>query len=206
MAALTRARSSDAGFTAIELIIAIVILGIITLPLLSAFVLGIGTSSEANQRTQNSADAQLLSAYFESDVASSDTVNSSPSFTCGDSGTSVVTFDWDAGSGVHRYVAYLATVNTTASTDLGGTAWTLTRDYCTSPNGPVLTSYSLANTLNAVPQPTCDGATCGTSSTPSTVSMTISEFTRKGSNIPTCTSDTTCVNYTLQATRRVATS
>src|SRR5690349_12332048 len=64
----------ESGFTAIELVIATVILGIIMLPLASAFILSIGTTREANQRTQNSSDAQIFSTYFSTDVASADSV------------------------------------------------------------------------------------------------------------------------------------
>lgn len=210
-------RERDSGFTAIELIISTVILGIITLPLLSAFVLGIGTSAESNQRTLNSTDAQLLSTYFASDVASSDSVSvsrpltstSNAPFTCGLTADVAVSFDWVASPAVHRYVAYVVQHNTDAEADLigGGSVYKMSRVYCenNSGSGPVVTSYDLANTLTAEPQLKCDGALCptgdapsGISPAPSSVSLTITEYGRKASDPTT--------SYTLQGTRRVTTS
>src|SRR5438270_13768050 len=96
------------GFTLLELVIAVLILGIITLPLLSAFVLNLGATAEANQRTQDNSDAQLLSQSFERDVAAAENIAVSNPLTsttkapavCGGAGNVVVRFDWTASSGI----------------------------------------------------------------------------------------------------------
>jgi len=64
------ARHGDAGFTLIELIITIVIMGVITLPL-GNLVISYFTNTAATQaRLAGSHDAQIAAAYFAQDMAS----------------------------------------------------------------------------------------------------------------------------------------
>jgi len=95
----------DAGMTLVELLISIAILGLIIGPLVIAMYMGLSTAKAATGRTTDSTAAQLLSAYFPTDVESSDAVRTS-GFTCGGAQTAVE-FEWtDAGTGVKTDVEY----------------------------------------------------------------------------------------------------
>lgn len=63
---------SEAGFTLIELMMAIVILGIIIGPLTAGLIVGLRTSADTQNRLTGSNDAQMLSIYLPPDVQSAD--------------------------------------------------------------------------------------------------------------------------------------
>jgi prepilin-type N-terminal cleavage/methylation domain-containing protein len=88
--------NDDSGMTLIELLVSISVLGIIIGPITMSMLLGLLTTSGTKERISDSAAAQLISAYFVTDVESSNTVDTatgSPS--CGsDSGTVKVRFTW----------------------------------------------------------------------------------------------------------------
>jgi len=71
-ARFTRARAGrgrgEAGFTLVELVVTIAILGIVMTPLAAAFVFGLRTSEESNNRVANANDAELLAIFFPPDV------------------------------------------------------------------------------------------------------------------------------------------
>ncbi len=71
---MTTARSTDEGMTLVELLVAILVLGIIIAPLTMALVFGLGTTTATVQRTSDSSGAQLLSSYLVTDVHSADEV------------------------------------------------------------------------------------------------------------------------------------
>lgn len=65
----TRLRADDAGFTLIELIITIVIMGVITLPLANFMLAYLKNYTQTESRLSDSHDIQIATAYFSQDVA-----------------------------------------------------------------------------------------------------------------------------------------
>src|SRR5262249_47011121 len=89
-------RRNDGGFTLIELLIAIVLLGVIIVPLTGAMIDGLTTTTEAQNRLSESRSPLFTSAFFADDAESADpngiqVGGSSPA--CG-SGQNVVSFTW----------------------------------------------------------------------------------------------------------------
>ncbi|MEV4314362.1 prepilin-type N-terminal cleavage/methylation domain-containing protein [Actinocrispum sp. NPDC049592] len=67
---LRPAPEREAGFTLVELLIAIVIIGVITVPLANALMGSLRNTGETSNRLELSHDAQLTAAYFAKDVSS----------------------------------------------------------------------------------------------------------------------------------------
>lgn len=68
-----RGLRDDAGFTLVELLAAVAILGIVILPLTGGIILGLRTMNSTTNRYSSSNDAQVLSRYLPPDVQSSST-------------------------------------------------------------------------------------------------------------------------------------
>lgn len=62
-------RRDDAGFTLVELLMAIVILGVISAPLAGLIIAGLRQSASASARLQLSHDSQISATYFGQDVS-----------------------------------------------------------------------------------------------------------------------------------------
>jgi prepilin-type N-terminal cleavage/methylation domain-containing protein len=73
--ARTPPNESEAGFTLVELLITMTILGIIMSSIVAALVFGFKTQGDAGNRMALSHDEQLLSLYFPSDVQSADSIS-----------------------------------------------------------------------------------------------------------------------------------
>lgn len=99
---MARRIRDDAGMTLIELLISISVLGIIIGPITISMMLGLLSTNGTKERISDSAGAQLLSAYFVTDVESSKTVQAptsvAPSDCGGSSGNTIVRFKWIDGS------------------------------------------------------------------------------------------------------------
>lgn len=116
-AILRRLHRQSSGFTLIEVIASVVILGVIMVPLGTAMVVGFRTVFGIQERLANVADVQKLSTYFPQDVQSVDADGVNPA-TVEDEGickfnvgeASLITFRWDAdlGNGGQTVVRYLA--------------------------------------------------------------------------------------------------
>src|SRR4051794_18413504 len=67
------ARDDDSGFTLVELLVAIVILGAVVGAIAASFIVGLKTTDGTAERYRASHDAQLLSLYFPVDAQNSTT-------------------------------------------------------------------------------------------------------------------------------------
>ena len=197
MRALRDRFAGEDGFTAIEMVIAMLILGIILAPLLSSYVLGIGTVAQSNATTNDSADTQNLSSFFVNDVASAYRVSTASG--CGSD--TIVKFE--LGKALSNadpfYVAYGATRDTTAETNQNITPiYVLTRYTCNSSRG-IPNSTIVASELTSAPTLACAGlsvANCDTTSRrPTLVSLTVTEWGRNQTD--------TTYSFTISGTRRV---
>lgn len=188
----------DAGFTLVELLITISILGVITLPLGNLIIDYFRNSTQATQRFAASNDAQVANVYWQQDVGSLGVRSSSydaanhtfafqqsvnPTFPCATpaGSTQLVVIAWtqydvNDGSATPIAVDYVTQ----------GSGSTLVRLHCT---GTTLDSaLNLASGLTAVPS--CDFGTgafvaCSTGSgTPSVVSMRLSIADPGGNGTP----------------------
>lgn len=111
-----RGPGGDAGFTLVELIIAIVIIGVITVPLSNVVIGYLRNTDATTARLLESHDVQITSAYWAQDVASMGTRSTtnpyaltqsvetgvetgvaydSGLYPCGTAGTVIVRFAWD---------------------------------------------------------------------------------------------------------------
>jgi type II secretory pathway pseudopilin PulG len=168
---------SDDGFTVIELLIAMVLMILLLAPLATSFALGLGTTHATERDTVNSADAQILSAFFDIDVSSSKTVDVTSS--CGGSGT-VLALRWDDGG--QQEAAYVATLDPDRRTELQLSVpiYKLERVTCGSSPGTSV----VAHTLLAPPTVTCDGVLCSsTTTTPRRVTLRAQDSSNQQSDL-----------------------
>lgn len=158
----------EQGMTVIELLIAIMILGIIMAPLATAFVIGLQTTRGSELDAGNSADAQLIAGFWDIDVASAESVRTS-GITCG-AGTAIVQLTLRDAS-VLRYVTYQATLDIArkAELKLDTDVYTMERVICSDISGTVVEQHILSRTLRAVPTVACDEGVC--TSTPRRVEL-----------------------------------
>jgi hypothetical protein len=194
MKVVIRRLPPDTGFTTIELIISLLVLGLIVGPLTASFVLGIRTAQSVGGSETDSSDAQIAASYFEDDADSADTVSTAAS--CGGPNT-VVQFDWIDGA-VHRYAAYVYAPDASAAADLHvSTAYSLQRRYCEASSGPVVQTLRLARALSLVPVAHCDGGSCAAAPKPNTVTLDVTELPGRSTDL--------AYSFTLTGTRRVTT-
>ena len=107
-------RRQDEGFTLVELLMAITILGIITPVMVSAIVLGLKTTAATTSQLNASHSRQELAAFFTTDVQSAVTIadeSSTDTTTCMSSGETLVgRLSWTdidyTGASTARVVTY----------------------------------------------------------------------------------------------------
>ena len=86
---------NESGMTLIEMLIAMAVLGIIIGPITGSLVLGLGNMHGTTETTSDSFSAQLLSLYWERDVASSETLTlTAPGAGCSGEGRQWFKADW----------------------------------------------------------------------------------------------------------------
>ena len=123
----------DSGFTLIELIVAIAILGVIVVALGTGLVSILDNSNATTQRLTESHDAQIAASYFPNDVQSADvsgTVTSSDA-RCDQSGnTTVVRLAWTEYSVSGAISAYKLVVYSVEPSSGPGVAPLLRRRFC----------------------------------------------------------------------------
>ena len=186
---LRRARRDD-GFTLIELVLSVAILGIVSAALLGVVFQYLKTTTDTSARLNESTDQQFVSTYWQNDVSSlgrrtfdvasasfstaqSVFVGSAGPGGCGSSvGSVAVAFAWnefdvgvaapaDPWTSKSQEVAYVTVPN--------GSRFLLRRVRCSA--GVTRPPTTVAHNLTGVPTITCD-TTCGSTSLPNRVSMT----------------------------------
>lgn len=143
---------SESGFTLVEMLIAIVILGIIVVPITGALVVTLRTTDETSNRMVASNDAQLLSFWLPGDIQSTgnDTLNANvldddtvypPTVSTECSGrTNALRLEWvEQGASGSTYDAAYAVVQAASG------SWQLIRYFCVD-GGPA-TSHVVARNL-----------------------------------------------------------
>lgn len=207
--ASTRSNPSEDGFTLVEMVISILILGIILAPLLSSYVLGLGAATSTAQAVSNSSDAELVAGYFSADIAGATSVSPSDvTGTCGAGSTLIQTKSVDlaaTGTPPVTYVSYVLTATTPASA-LGlsaGSVDKLERVTCNAA-GAETGRQTLADTVKMTPPDApvllCDASTCTSGQKPQTVSLTLTEFEFEKLVPPT---PTVSYTFTVNGERRV---
>jgi prepilin-type N-terminal cleavage/methylation domain-containing protein len=177
------ARRDDAGFTLIELIIAIVILGIIIVPLTGAIIDGLTTTTNAQSRLSESRSPMFTSVWFADDAQSADSYSIPPSGPSCGGGTNVVSFTWTENSTLYRASYSIA---------VAGAKKTLTRTFCSPNSSPqVVTVAPVLGANLGCGQPACASVTPDSSNPVRAAAFTLTATTPNNENY-----------FTLSATRR----
>lgn len=205
--------ADDAGLTLLELIVAVVLMGVITLPLANFVIAYLRNYAQTESRMSDSHDMQISAAYFSQDVANVGLRNQSltplqsvwttgfPSGYCGSTlgGTPLLLLQWDdpawsAASGT--------AANAIDSASYVAVAGTLHRAAC---SGPTLVSDTVVvhdlvypDTTNPSPV-TCPttAASCLTQTPPAAINLQLSLK---------APADTAVSHVTLTGQRRQSTS
>ena len=184
----------DDGFTLIELLVAVIILGIITVPLSNVIIGFLRNTDATTGRLLASHDVQIASAYWAQDVASIGTHSTttpylltqsvetnvaynSSLYPCGTAGTTpTVTLAWDNFSvnpTTHAVTRTLVRVAYLVQTASGETQ--LHRLRCNG-SAVVVSDVSLAHDLDPTKPPAVTCATptdCSATTVPKTVTLTL---------------------------------
>ncbi|TNM50221.1 type II secretion system protein [Nocardioides albidus] len=203
-------RGRDAGFTLIELVVTVAILGVIAVVLLGVVIQYLKVSGTTQARLAESTDQQFISAYWQNDVSSlgrrtftpTDPSNPAPTAqsvyvgttgpsNCGATvGTVVVAFAWgEYPVNASVSTAWTPTAQEVTYVRVGSSApYSLKRVRCK--DGVEGAPLTVAHNLTGTPTITCD-ATCTAGSPPNRVSM---EFTVRDPSEPASTGYTTTVS------------
>jgi prepilin-type N-terminal cleavage/methylation domain-containing protein len=181
-----RRKRREGGFTLIEMMMAMAIMGIIVIPMTATVFIGLRTTDETSTRLAGSNDAQLLSVWLPADVQStgnqSGDVVASPTANTECSGVSnLLRLKWreTQGSTTNTYVAAYAMGS------VSGGVRTLKRYFCV--NGGTATTHLVGRNLS--------GSVDGSVSVSGTkVSMTLTQATAPH--------DPTAYTFTVSANRR----
>ena len=146
---LSTLRSDEGGFTLVELLITIVIIGIIVPALAAGVVSILHNSNTTTQRLYESHDAQIAAAYFANDVQSADLPVPSTDSRCDKAGTTaVVRFAWTEYDTAGNPAAYKL-VGYSKDTSVG-TVPVLRRRFCQgTPNSAALSATPVSDVVIA---------------------------------------------------------
>lgn len=178
-----RAVADDSGFTLVELLLVIAILGVIMVPIADLVMGALRQTNQSSGRLSESHDAQISAAYWASDVASlgtRDTLDplnpqlrtsietnvayNGGSYPCGTAGTpdAVVRFAWDdVVAGVNGSPATTTLVVVAYVVEPSGARSTLHRLRCngsTSPASDTVVAHDLVAAPTLQCTPACSGA------------------------------------------------
>ncbi|HEY5103643.1 MAG TPA: hypothetical protein VII65_01240 [Acidimicrobiales bacterium] len=147
---VARSKESESGFTLVELLVMIVVLplviGAIGAGLLAVFSLQSGVTS----RLSDSSDAQVVSAYYETDVQSAQQItvsNTAPQ--CG-TGSQLLGFEWSLNAQTGAYQTVVSYVEKAT-----GSTYSLVRQFCSSgvSSTPTSSTTISSDLLNSQPPP-----------------------------------------------------
>lgn len=184
MNSFRRRVSTEAGFTLVELMITIAIIGVITLPLANLVIEYFQNTVATQARASVSHDEQIVAGYFGDDVASigrhntdgtpkqsvwNPTTSGAP-INCGAGISAFLALAWDEYNSSGGLSTSEAVYGTRTQSDNGQTELQLVRVHCLNSSTPDATSV-LAHNLTGTPTVVCDVTPC---SMPSVVSMTLS--------------------------------
>lgn len=145
-----RVESMD-GFTLIELIVAVTILGLILVPLTASAVFFISHGQDATGHFADDASIRSVVSLFTTDAESAETVTVPDSAACG-SGTALATLTWTDDGTIFR---------ASWSTQTSGGTTSLVRKRCT---GTSLVSTLLVADVQSAPTVSC-APSCANAST-----------------------------------------
>lgn len=192
-------RSDEQGMTLVEVLLSVTILAVIIGPIAASVMLGLMTSAGTRERVADSASSQLVSAYFMTDVQSSDTVtvpSPADAAPCGGTGV-VLQLDWDdpapePGQPTSTAVSYVERLSSDSNQR------ELHRVECLDGVETSDATVVFAMVPSLPPTVTCAPSSCSaTPSMPRTVSLTVTA--KNASANPDAYDEYT---FTLQATRR----
>ncbi len=186
---------SEDGFTLVELMVSVAILGIIIGAISAAIIVGLQTSDRTTNRLAESHDAQDVAAFFVTDMQSAvtvtykamDTVSMVPAG-CSPASSPLLVFSWtDPSAGAEMVSYYSAT---------SGSETQLVRQQCVAGSASTVVVAHLLG--SSTPLVACVPTACTVpglvSPAPRTVSLALSAVG----------SDGTTYSYTLQGSRRTS--
>lgn len=180
----------DDGFTLVELLLAIIIIGVITVPLADVVIGYLHNTDATTARLLASHDVQITSAYWAQDVASIGTRSTDDSlsqsvirgsdawtdpnrFLCGAGGTPIVRLAWDEFTWdpiltkFTKTLVQVAYVRPTSTTEMH-------RLLCKG-SATVASDVTLAHELSTTPTVSCSNPTdCEAAPAPKTVTLNLS--------------------------------
>jgi prepilin-type N-terminal cleavage/methylation domain-containing protein len=192
-----RVRSGERGFTLVELLLAVTILGIIAAPLSIAMVKGVSFVGKSDQKLTDSRSVLIAASYFAGDVAGANTVVTNDTTACG-GGTAIVSFDSSnatdgVGGAANNEISYV--VDTTIATNT-----VLSRRACLS--GVVTAKSNAAVSLGGTPVVTCYDAGNVVDATCANVSWVKMVVTQKVNTASLGNPSPTAYVFTLEGTLR----
>lgn len=166
----SRPSRREHGFTLVELLVSVTILGLIIGSITATFTVLSRTAGSTQARFTQSRGLKFADGYWVPDVASSESVN--PTVRCGSVGTALVTFKWT--DIVDPSIVRVATWSNATS----GSDTNLVRSVCTlaALNSPSTTTIAPQIDASAT-QVSCVtagvGGACATDSAPGQVNLTL---------------------------------